>query len=410
MSPPPQDMPDFARIGWVRPLIATLAIQAAASFLNRLTAAIAPALSIHFDIRETFIGYFGAVTTAGSMLFLLIGAPLIRRYGPILVLQIGLLFGAGSLLLMLLPHWMFIVFASFAIGLGYGPSAQAANEVLQQTAPPRHRNLIFSIKQAGVPIGGVMAGLALPPLVDAFGWQSTIFFSIVVVTLTVIGVEPLRARIDSMRDPNHPAGLRAILSIESLVSPVVALRENKAAMRLALTGALFASTHGVWIAFIVTYAVSGLQMSLARGGLLLALSQGTGIFGRLVLGYLADRMGSGVPALALIAVTSATATILLGLTDASWPFWLILLFVIAAGLMVSSWNGLVLSEIGRHSPRGRAAESFAGANLLLFVGYLTAPPLFAVMVDHFGYRTSFILLGLLTLTALWPLAQLWRSR
>ncbi|MGE3149429.1 MAG: MFS transporter [Pseudorhodoplanes sp.] len=409
-SPSPQPAPDLAAIGWVRPLIATLALQTTGSYLFWLFATIAPALAIHFDIRQTAIGHFNAVVTAGSMIFLFIGAPLIKRYGPILVLQIGLLAGAVSLLPMLLPHWIFIAFASFVVGLGYGPSAQAANEVLQHTAPARHRSLIFSIKQAGVPLGGVIAGLTPPPLVDAFGWQSTIFFSLLLAAATVACVEPLRKTIDSLRDPNQPAGLRVLLSVKNIISPVVALRDNAAARRLSLTGAILASTHGVWMTFLATYAVGGLHLSLAQGGLMLAMMWTSGIVGRLTLGYLADRIGSGVLALTLIVVTSAISTLILAMTGTGWPFWMILSLVTVAGLTVSSWNGIVLSEISQRTQPHLATETFAGANLLIFLGYFLPSPIFAIIVDLTGYKTSFILLALVTLAALWPLAQLWRGR
>ncbi|MGE3149430.1 MAG: MFS transporter [Pseudorhodoplanes sp.] len=413
MNPPgsqPQPASNLAALGWVRPLIATLALQTTGSYLCWIVPSIAPALATDFDIRKTAIGHFGAVTTAGAMIFLFIGSPLIKRYGPILVLQLGLVIGVLSLLTMLAPHWVFVALASLVIGLGYGPSAQAANEVLQHTAPPQHRSLIFSIKQAGVPLGGVIAGLALPPLVDAFGWQSTLLFSLFLVAATIAAVEPLRARIDSFRNPDYPADLRTLLSVKNIVSPVIALRANPAARRLALTGALLAFVPAVWMTFIVTYAVTELRMSLAHGGFLLAVSWTTGILGRLVLGYLSDRLGSGILALGLITVTSVAGTLLLGLTNTGWPFWSVLVLVIFAGLVITGWNGIVLSEIARHAPPERATETFAGANLLIFFGYFIAPPLFAVLVDFSGYRFSFLLLAACALAAGWPLLQMWRDR
>ena len=30
---------------------------------------------------------------------------------------------------------------------------------------------MFSIKQAGVPLGGMVGGLAIPPLIEAMGWR-----------------------------------------------------------------------------------------------------------------------------------------------------------------------------------------------------------------------------------------------
>src|SRR5215204_2541778 len=75
---------------------------------------------------------------------------------PIRALQIGLGLGGVGVALLALPFFAAPILASFLIGLGYGPSTPAGSDVLQRYAPARHRNLIFSIKQAGVPVGGVL--------------------------------------------------------------------------------------------------------------------------------------------------------------------------------------------------------------------------------------------------------------
>ena len=50
--------------------------------------------------------------------------------------------------------------ASVLIGLSNGTANPAGSEVLQRFTPPAHRNFVFSIKQAGVPLGGVIAASA----------------------------------------------------------------------------------------------------------------------------------------------------------------------------------------------------------------------------------------------------------
>ena len=56
--------------------------------------------------------------------------------------------------------------------------------MLTRFTPPQHRNLMFSVKQAGVPLGGMIGGLALPPLIEAMGWR----LAAVVVAFACIGV------------------------------------------------------------------------------------------------------------------------------------------------------------------------------------------------------------------------------
>ena len=66
--------------------------------------------------------------------------------------------GAASLVLYLVPSLAVALIASIIIGLNNGAANPAGSEVLQRFTPPAHRNFVFSIKQAGVPLGGVVAG------------------------------------------------------------------------------------------------------------------------------------------------------------------------------------------------------------------------------------------------------------
>jgi hypothetical protein len=69
--------------GWIGPLLAMLVVQATSAFLSRLIPTLAPTLMAELGWSETEIGYLAALNTVGSILFLLSGAPLMWRTGPI---------------------------------------------------------------------------------------------------------------------------------------------------------------------------------------------------------------------------------------------------------------------------------------------------------------------------------------
>ncbi len=147
---------------WVWALLATLGMQTASAFLGRLVPTIAPVLTASTGLPEESIGYFAALSTVGSIAFLMIGHPLIRRYGPVRTLQGGLLLGGIGLVMLAGPHWSWVLLANVVLGVGYGPSAPAGSDILLRHSPAAHRTLIFSLKQAGVPMAGVLAGVLLP--------------------------------------------------------------------------------------------------------------------------------------------------------------------------------------------------------------------------------------------------------
>ena len=218
---------------WLGALVATLLLQATAAFLTRLVPTIAPVMLPGLGWSDTAIGYLAAATTAGSIAFLLTGIPLIRRVGPIRALQIGMLVGAFGVAVLAFPLFIASLVASFLLGVGYGPSTPAGSEVLERYAPARHRNLIFSIKQAGVPVGGVFAGLTLPPIVEAGGWRATLVLSFGLAIVTAAAVQPLRAaRCRPEQAP--PSYLLSVFGAQNLSGPIrsFGVRQGYRAWRL----------------------------------------------------------------------------------------------------------------------------------------------------------------------------------
>jgi MFS family permease len=386
---------------WIGALAATLLLQATAAFLTRLVPTMAPAVMPAFGWSDTAIGYLAAVTTFGSIAFLLTGNPLIRRTGPIRALQIGMFLGALGVALLALPIMIAPLLASFLLGVGYGPSTPAGSEVLQRHAPPRHRNLIFSVKQAGVPVGGVLAGLALPPIAEAAGWRATLVFSFAVAILTAVAVQPLRARIDAERSRHQFLSFGSFFGAQNLARPLRSLWSAPGLPRLAFVGACFAIGQGCWFAFLVTYLVVELKFSLTSAGFVFAVMQATGVFGRILLGWVSDRLGSGLLTLRVVAVTSAATSLALALTDPAWPVWATALLAGIGGVTVSSWNGVQIAEVARLAPRHLVGETTAGSTILIFLGYIAGPSAFAALVAETGrFDAAFVAVALATVAAL----------
>ena len=141
------------------------------------------------------------------MLFTCTG--LILRIGGVRALQICLLIGAASLLLLHVPSLALAVLASALIGLSNGAANPAGSEVLQRFTPPARRNFVFSIKQAGVPLGGVVAGLAIPPLIEALGWRTALLLAAAAAAVVTLAMWPFQPRIDAPRTRRRPRPARS---------------------------------------------------------------------------------------------------------------------------------------------------------------------------------------------------------
>jgi MFS-type transporter involved in bile tolerance (Atg22 family) len=287
------------------------------------------------------------------------------------------------------------------MGLGYGPSTPAGSDILQRHAPARHRVLIFSVKQAGVPAGGILAGLLLPQLIDIGGLDLCLLACFLFAGATAMLITPYR-RLDPPQDRTQNIDFASFLSFDNIKKPFAALTTHPDLFKLALSGTCMAVGQGVWISFLVTLLVRLLGMSLTTAGLYFSIMQITGVFGRILLGFIADRLGSGRATLRLTAVLSVLTTLALIFMDKDWPHWAIALLCGTAGVTVTSWNGVQIAEIARLAPLDHLREASSGATLILFCGYIIGPVGFALSMA----LTGGVLVGLIATCVLISLSLL----
>ena len=207
----------------------------------------------------------------------------------------------------------------------------------------------------------------------------------------MILVEPIRAEIDAERKTDQRIDFASIFAADNLTAPLRAVARSPSISRMAWAGACFAVSQGTWMAFFVTYLVLRLDYSLALAGVMFAVLQATGVFGRIALGWLADRLQAGTLVLALAGVASALCSVGLAVAQKDWPLSLLVSLVAVSGIAVSSWNGVQLAEIVRATPVAEIHTTVAGATMVIFVGYVVGPALFSLLIGMTGrYDLGFI--------------------
>jgi MFS family permease len=387
---------------WIAALAVVLVLQTVAAFLTRLIPVVSPALMAEFGWDESWIGYLSSANIIGAMVVLLGGIGLMRSVGHLLTLQVTILIGAVALLLFQVPSIAVALLASALIGLSNGASTPAGSAVLMRFTPAAHHNLAFSIRQAGVPLGGVAAGLVVPLLVDWLGWRAALVVSAVAAFVLTALLLPLRGGIDAGRDP---VPLRWPGAAD-LAAPIRAVFSTPGLRDIVLIGAVFSVAQACWFTFAVTYLVVALGYPLALAGMVFAVMQAAGVVGRIALGIVADRTSSAAT-LAAVAVLSTVVTVTFAQARPDWPLWSMMLIAAAAGATVASWNGVQVAETARRAPQSMLSEAIAGSVILVFTGNMLAPILFAAFVAATGrFDLAFMIAGacsLLCLPLLWKM-------
>ena len=384
-------------------LAVTTAIQAMVSMALLTLPAMAPAVARALAVPSTLVGAYVALCYFAAMLSSLVGGTLVRRLGAIRVSQLGLGLCAVGLALCALPWLPAVALGALCIGAGYGPITPASSHLLALTTPAHRMSLVFSIKQTGVPAGGMLAGALVPGLSLWLGWQGTLLAVAGVCALCAALAQPLRAALDADRQPAQP------LALQALFKPIGMVLGQPSLRALAACSFLFSAVQVSTTAYMVTYLNESLGMTLLAAGAALSVSQLAGVVGRIAWGAVADRGLGPRNTLMLLATLMMVGSVLTALLQPQWPTLLIWAIVALLGASAIGWNGVYLATVARQAPPGQAATATGGTLMFTFMGVVLGSPAFGALAGFSGsYRLAFAALALPAALALGLL--LWRAR
>ncbi|WP_137128533.1 MFS transporter [Roseomonas sp. HF4] len=380
----PHAGPASPRAPWVLVLAATFGMQVAIMIAAQAIPVIGPLLTEEAGLAPETIGYLTGTAHLGTVLYLLVGGPVILRFGAVRTLQIGAAAAVCALLLATSGLAALLFLGAFVLGLGNGPTVPAGSRILARTVPPEHRSLIFSVKQAGAPLGGILSAMALPPVAILFGWRPALLLAALIVLGAIAAVQPLRAGLDTDLDGSRRIGLRALLSPRNLAGPFTALRSAPVLLPFCGMAIAFSVVQGCFFAFTVTLLTTAHGYSLAEAGTVFACMQAGGFAGRIGLSWLADRTGAAIAILLMMLGAAGVAAAVFAVAANVAPMPVVALAAAAVGMTGTAFQGIMLAEMARLAPPDRLAEATAGAALLGFLTYFAAPAAFAYVVRLSG--------------------------
>ena len=364
---------------------------------------VAPVVAQATGIASTYVGAYVGLVYLAAMFSSVLGGTAVKRFGAIRLSQGCLMLTATGLILCAVPHPLSMAVGALFIGAGYGPVTPASSHLLIKTTPPERLSLVFSLKQTGVPIGGVLAGLLVPQFELLLGWQWAFLLVGAFCLVCAYSVKPLRAALDEDRD----ATVRPSL-IKSLVNPIKLVWSHKALRILAGVSFLFAITQLSLTTYLVTFLFEDLGWALVAAGAALAVTQAAGVGARIVWGWMADNwFGSGYMLMVVAGLLAISAAAMPFFTPETPHVWLYLVLILL-GATAIGWNGVFLAEVARQAPKGQESVATGGTLGFTFFGVLCGPPLFGVAAANLqSYGLSY---ALLILPAALILALLWTSR
>jgi len=289
----------------------------------------------NWDRGALSAGYSVMVLVAGPVA--IVAGKLSDKYGPRAVVTIGgLLSGAGYLLSYQISS-LWHVYLIWGIGMGIGSTflLLPVMAIIPRWFIKR-RGIAMGIVMSGLGIGGVISPMLSQWLISAYDWR---FAFIILGVITLVIIIPLA---QFMRYSPQRAGLEPYGENEII--------EDKQSQSLAIEGLSFGQairTSRFWLfgliqagmffcmgtvgVHIIPHATDiGIPELMAAS--ILSISAAVGIFGRIAIGFISDRIGSK---LALSACLSLGTLALIWLLFAN-EIWMFYLYAVLQGLSFAS--------------------------------------------------------------------------
>ena len=345
----------------------------------------APAIAADTGLAPSLLGVYSFVMWTSAMVGSSLAGELIARLGAVRVVQVMLALSATALACGASGWTPALAVVPPLIGVACAIETPASSDILARVTRPAHRTFIFSLKQAGVQVGGMLAGIAYPAALPALGWRGAMAALAAMMLAWALALEPMRRRLDAgSHGPRPPASGSGRLAL---------VWRHRGLRDLATASFVFHAMQICLNTFLVAYLVGEHGLSLAAAGLALAVAQFGGFVGRLGfwlivgprLGVMRLLVGIGFGMTAAGLATGLAAGVLP--TPALWA--LCFLF----GLTASGWNGVFLAEIARQAPAGEIARVTGGVMIMSYAGLILGPLAFSAAAGAATMGAGYVLLA-----------------
>lgn len=349
------------------------AAQSAVSIINFGLPSIGPEIADEFDLGLTMLGAVLTAGLVGSGISLIAAGVAVDRYGARTVTLAGTALGTASLAGAAFASGPAVLIPLlFLFGVGTSAIPIAGIGAIFRVYPAFRRAWALGVRQTAVPIGGITAAVALPPLAHAGGTRTALLFCAAMLGMLggVFGIASGASREPSVVPPR--AELRRILRLPDM-------------WRLLLCASLLILVLQAVLVFSVP-ATEDAGFSRLASGVVFFVIQITAGVARIVWGRLADANGGSrrIRTLVEASWTAAAGGVVFAFALHAGPAAVIpAVILFACGAL--GWNALVYVRAGEMAPPELAAQSVAVvATLIFLLSAATTPPMGA-LAEHAGW-------------------------
>ena len=379
---------------WIVLLLAT-GTQASATLVTYGIGPLAFFWKRTYNLTQMEAGILLSAVNVGPLFFMLFIGRLLDRYNERLLIGLGsILLGLSILIVNTVGGFTGLLFTLSMVGIFYSTAQPGGSKVIMKWFPKEFRGLAMGIRQAGIPIGGAMAGAIIPIVSIKYGWQSAVYF---VSSLCIVG--GLLFFIFYKEPFSHQSPSLAKQQIKSFQEQLQEIMKNKTLYPVFFTGISMISLQMVIVGHLTIFLTNNASLSPMLAGQILSVSLFLGMVGRITLASISDYFYKGNRRKPLLfSVLAALAAILIFTMNIhTLPIWSLFLLSGWLGFFGIGWYSLFIVEVAEKSSADSMGVTVSFALTLNQFAIISAPPIFGFIVDVKGYTLAWLSIAFLLL-------------
>lgn len=371
---------------WVMLIVATLA-QTTATLITYGVGVFALFWKEEYALTNTESGLLVSVVNVGPLFCMLFVGRLLDQYNEKILISISS-FLLGSLLLLtnIVSGFNGLLFVLLLIGMFYSVSQPGGSKVILKWFRKENRGLAMGIRQAGIPIGGALAGVLIPFLTVQYNMTYAINS---IACICIIGgllffmfyKEPY-VQEEARKGHNN-------ISFWMELKVVICKKEL---YPIYITGICMISLQMVLVGHFMKFLAGEQSITFIVAGTVFSVMFFSGMIGRIALATISDVLYKGNRRIPLFIAVCASIGLMLLLVMNIHTITSGVLYGVSAllGFFSIGWFSLFIAEVAELASEESVGITVGLALTLNQIAIIVAPVLFGYIVDEKGYAYAWL--------------------
>ncbi|HGA0511241.1 TPA: MFS transporter [Bacillus pacificus] len=371
---------------WVMLIVATIA-QTTATLITYGVGVFALFWKEEYALTNMASGLLVSVVNVGPLFCMLFVGRLLDQYNEKILISISsFLLGISLLLTNIVSGFSGLLFVLLLIGMFYSVSQPGGSKVILKWFPKKNRGLAMGIRQAGIPIGGALAGVLIPFLAIQYNVTYAInsIACICIIGGLLFFVFYKESYVQEEARKEHIK-----ISFWTQLKVVICKKEL---YPIYMTGICMISLQMVLVGHFMKFLVKEQSLTSIVAGTVFSVMFFSGMIGRVVLAAISDLFYNGNRRTPLFIAVCASIGLILLLVMSIHTVTSGVLYGVSAllGFFSIGWFSLFIAEVAELAREDSVGITVSVALTFNQIAIIVAPILFGYIVDKKGYTYAWL--------------------